>query len=216
MLMFYVSVTFFRDESLSGSDITSKLEPAFLSGLRCTQPLIRAKFFEVFDASMKRRVYERLLYICCSQNWEAMGSHFWIKQCIEVNRLTSTGFYTLQTAEKKHSLLTHTSLFLSQLASCHACHLSCQWLSLIFCLCACFLCVCAVAAAGGVRTKHHHQHQLPGIHAAVHHQRHQLGRQPWPRRLRYGNACQAGAAWEGEQWNQGGGGRETRRHITII
>lgn len=75
----------FRDESLSGSDITSKLEPAFLSGLRCSQPMIRAKFFEVFDASMKRRVYERLLYICCSQNWEAMGSHFWIKQCIEVS-----------------------------------------------------------------------------------------------------------------------------------
>uniref|UniRef100_A0A1A8ABB8 Transformation/transcription domain-associated protein n=1 Tax=Nothobranchius furzeri TaxID=105023 RepID=A0A1A8ABB8_NOTFU len=74
----------YRDESLSGSDITSKLEPAFLSGLRCTQPLIRAKFFEVFDASMKRRVYERLLYISCSQNWEAMGSHFWIKQCIEL------------------------------------------------------------------------------------------------------------------------------------
>ncbi|XP_051523333.1 transformation/transcription domain-associated protein isoform X1 [Myxocyprinus asiaticus] len=74
----------YRDENLSGSDITSKLEPAFLSGLRCTQPLIRAKFFEVFDASMKRRVYERLLYICCSQNWEAMGIHFWIKQCIEL------------------------------------------------------------------------------------------------------------------------------------
>ncbi|XP_030629397.1 transformation/transcription domain-associated protein [Chanos chanos] len=74
----------YRDESLSGSDITSKLEPAFLSGLRCAQPHIRAKFFEVFDASMKRRVYERLLYICCSQNWEAMGSHFWIKQCIEL------------------------------------------------------------------------------------------------------------------------------------
>uniref|UniRef100_A0A668AUT6 Transformation/transcription domain-associated protein n=1 Tax=Myripristis murdjan TaxID=586833 RepID=A0A668AUT6_9TELE len=74
----------YRDESLSGSDITSKLEPAFLSGLRCAQPMIRAKFFEVFDASMKRRVYERLLYICCSQNWEAMGSHFWIKQCIEL------------------------------------------------------------------------------------------------------------------------------------
>ncbi|KAG1943258.1 transformation/transcription domain-associated protein [Pimephales promelas] len=74
----------YRDENLSGSDITSKLEPAFLSGLRCSQPLIRAKFFEVFDSSMKRRVYERLLYICCSQNWEAMGSHFWIKQCTEL------------------------------------------------------------------------------------------------------------------------------------
>ncbi|XP_051968309.1 transformation/transcription domain-associated protein-like [Xyrauchen texanus] len=74
----------YRDENLSGSDITSKLEPAFLSGLRCAQPLIRAKYFEVFDLSMKRRVYERLLYICCSQNWESMGSHFWIKQCIEL------------------------------------------------------------------------------------------------------------------------------------
>ncbi|ERE76893.1 transformation/transcription domain-associated protein [Cricetulus griseus] len=74
----------YRDEALSGSELTAKLEPAFLSGLRCAQPLIRAKFFEVFDNSMKRRVYERLLYVTCSQNWEAMGSHFWIKQCIEL------------------------------------------------------------------------------------------------------------------------------------
>ncbi|XP_015681343.1 transformation/transcription domain-associated protein, partial [Protobothrops mucrosquamatus] len=74
----------YRDENLSGSELTAKLEPAFLSGLRCTQPLIRAKFFEVFDNSMKRRVYERLLYVTCSQNWEAMGNHFWIKQCIEL------------------------------------------------------------------------------------------------------------------------------------
>lgn len=36
---------------------------------------------------MKRRVYERLLYVTCSQNWEAMGNHFWIKQCIEVGEL---------------------------------------------------------------------------------------------------------------------------------
>ncbi|KAF3813899.1 hypothetical protein GH733_017931 [Mirounga leonina] len=73
-----------EDETLSGSELTAKLEPAFLSGLRCAQPLIRAKFFEVFDNSMKRRVYERLLYVTCSQNWEAMGNHFWIKQCIEL------------------------------------------------------------------------------------------------------------------------------------
>ncbi|CAJ0925866.1 unnamed protein product, partial [Ranitomeya imitator] len=72
----------YRDENLSGSELTAKLEPAFLSGLRCSQPQIRAKFFEAFDTSMKRRVYDRLLYLTCSQNWEAMGNHFWIKQCI--------------------------------------------------------------------------------------------------------------------------------------
>jgi transformation/transcription domain-associated protein len=74
----------YREEGLKGSELTSKLEPAFLAGLRCTQPLIRAKFFEVFDASMRKRIHDRLMYVVCSQNWEAMGPHYWIKQCIEL------------------------------------------------------------------------------------------------------------------------------------
>ena len=37
----------YRDESLSGTELTSKLEPAFLAGLRCNQPPIRQKFVEV-------------------------------------------------------------------------------------------------------------------------------------------------------------------------
>ena len=40
----------------------------------------------MFNGSIPRRVFDRLLYITCSQNWEAMGGHFWIKQCIEVRR----------------------------------------------------------------------------------------------------------------------------------
>ncbi|ESP00831.1 hypothetical protein LOTGIDRAFT_140419, partial [Lottia gigantea] len=74
----------YRDETLSGSELTSKLESAFLAGLRCNQPAIRQKFVEVFENSMPRKIFDRLLYITCSQNWEAMGSHFWLKQCIEL------------------------------------------------------------------------------------------------------------------------------------
>ena len=37
----------YRDETLRNTELTAKLEPAFLSGLRCTQPHIRAKFFQV-------------------------------------------------------------------------------------------------------------------------------------------------------------------------
>ncbi|KAH3795930.1 hypothetical protein DPMN_149492 [Dreissena polymorpha] len=83
----YVLVVY-RDEALSGTELTSKLEQAFLGGLRCSQPAIRHKFVEVFNASIPRRVFDRLLYITCSQNWEAMGAHFWIKQCIEVGTMT--------------------------------------------------------------------------------------------------------------------------------
>jgi hypothetical protein len=79
-----------RDETLKCSELTVKLEPAFLAGLRCVQPTIRAKFFEVFDASMKRRLHDRLMYITCSQNWEPMGPHYWIKQCIELLVVTAS------------------------------------------------------------------------------------------------------------------------------
>lgn len=37
----------YRDETLKGTELTAKLEPAFMAGLRCVQPAIRAKFFEV-------------------------------------------------------------------------------------------------------------------------------------------------------------------------
>lgn len=65
-----------------------KLEPAFLAGLRCSQPQIRTKFFEVYDQSVRRRIFDRLLYIICSQNWEHIGQHFWIKQCLELLLVT--------------------------------------------------------------------------------------------------------------------------------
>ena len=75
---------FFRDANLARTELTFKLESAFMIGLRCKQVVIRQKFFEVFDNDMKRRVFDRMLYIVCSQNWETISSHYWIKQCLEV------------------------------------------------------------------------------------------------------------------------------------
>ena len=74
----------YREESLSGTDLTNRLEPAFLAGLRCPQPHIRQKFMEIFDSSIKKTLFDRLAYVLCTQNWESMIGHFWIKQVIEV------------------------------------------------------------------------------------------------------------------------------------
>lgn len=79
----------YRDPFLKTSELAQKLEPAFLQGLRCVQPQIRAKFFEIFDGSMKRRIHDRLYYLISSQNWEAIGPHYWIKQCIELLFITA-------------------------------------------------------------------------------------------------------------------------------
>lgn len=94
----------YRDEQLKQTELTSKLEAAFLAGLRCNQPQIRAKFFEIFDGSMRRRLHDRLLYVICSQAWDSIGQHYWIKQCIELLILTANTTTQIQNANESHLL----------------------------------------------------------------------------------------------------------------
>ena len=37
------------------------------------------------EKSIPKKVFDRLLYMMCSQNWENMGTYFWIKQALEVH-----------------------------------------------------------------------------------------------------------------------------------
>ncbi|CAB4061236.1 TRRAP [Lepeophtheirus salmonis] len=83
----------YRDESLKGTELTSKLEPAFLSGLR-----------------MKRRLYDRLLYVICSQNWDSMGPHYWIKQAIALVMTTATPGTPIQNCTPSSHLPSVTSV----------------------------------------------------------------------------------------------------------
>ncbi|XP_027217728.2 transformation/transcription domain-associated protein isoform X2 [Penaeus vannamei] len=91
----------YRDEMLRNTELTAKLEPAFLAGLRCTQPPIRAKFFQVFHESMRSRLSDRLLYIICSQNWDHMGPHYWIKQCIQLLLVTAQQSTQIQNSSQQ-------------------------------------------------------------------------------------------------------------------
>ncbi|MCL4119613.1 UNVERIFIED_CONTAM: hypothetical protein GTU68_032019, partial [Idotea baltica] len=100
----------YRDDVFKSSELTSKLEPAFLSGLRSSQPHIRAKFFQVFNESMTSKLYDRLLYIVCSQNWENMGPHYWIKQCIELLMVTAKEGIPIQNCWSQNLLPSFTSI----------------------------------------------------------------------------------------------------------
>ena len=46
---------------------------------------MRSKFQEVYEGSVSQRVFDRMLYVLCSQNWEHCGSYFWVKHCIDVS-----------------------------------------------------------------------------------------------------------------------------------
>lgn len=101
----------YRDDQLKVSELTSKLEQAFLAGLRCSQPSIRSKFFEVFDGSMRRKLHDRLLYIVCSHSWDSIQHHYWIKQCIELLILTTNTTHSqIKNSNDSHLLPSITSV----------------------------------------------------------------------------------------------------------
>ncbi|KAA0197800.1 hypothetical protein HAZT_HAZT001767 [Hyalella azteca] len=100
----------YRDEHLRNTELVSKLETAFLAGLRCTQPQIRASFLQVFQDSMPCRLYSRLLYIVCSQNWENIGPHYWIKQCIQILLSTAHDKIPIQVSRSDIMLPSVTSV----------------------------------------------------------------------------------------------------------
>ncbi|KAL9917178.1 transcription-associated protein Nipped-A isoform 1-T1 [Glossina fuscipes fuscipes] len=100
----------YRDEYLKQTELSAKLEGAFLTGLRGQNPTIRAKFFEIIDASMRRRLHDRLLYIICSQAWDSIGTHYWIKQCIELLVLTANTMTPIQNSNDMHKIPSITSI----------------------------------------------------------------------------------------------------------
>lgn len=120
----------YRDESLKLSELSNKLEPAFLAGLRCVQPQVRAKFFEVFDESIRRRLQDRILYILCSQNWDNIGPYYWIKQCIELLLATANPATQIRITNQDILLPSITSIINGGMVKDHKeqmlfmCHLS--------------------------------------------------------------------------------------------
>ncbi|XP_076255473.1 transcription-associated protein 1-like [Rhynchophorus ferrugineus] len=100
----------YNNNSLKNTELTSKLEPAFLAGLRCSQPNVRAKFFKVCDDTMVKRLYDRLLYIISSQNWSTIGEHYWIKQAIELLLVTTKPIVPIKMSQKSSILPSITSV----------------------------------------------------------------------------------------------------------
>ena len=56
------------------------MERVFLLGLRATDPAMRAKFFQLYNAAIPVTLFDRLRFIVCNQEWEHLADTFWLKQ----------------------------------------------------------------------------------------------------------------------------------------
>ena len=69
----------FQGEALR-SEVFDKVERVFLLGLRASDPAMRAKFFQLYNAAIPVTLFDRLRFIVCNQEWEHLADTFWLKQ----------------------------------------------------------------------------------------------------------------------------------------
>jgi phosphatidylinositol kinase/protein kinase (PI-3 family) len=82
----------------SRSELLPKLERAFMIGLRSSEPPVRAKFFDLFNRSIVKNLFKRLLYIVQGQDWESLSDSFWLKQALDLLLAVLVQNRTLQIA----------------------------------------------------------------------------------------------------------------------
>ncbi|KAI8925789.1 hypothetical protein BC831DRAFT_256646 [Entophlyctis helioformis] len=69
---------------LARSELTVRLETAFLEGTRSANPDLRRRFHAIMDRSLQTGFQIRLNYVLSVQNWESLASTFWIRQALEL------------------------------------------------------------------------------------------------------------------------------------
>ncbi|GAA5832957.1 hypothetical protein JCM3766R1_000374 [Sporobolomyces carnicolor] len=74
----------YTDASLARSELTFRLESAFLMGCKIRDPVIRSKFLAVFDKSLPTGLFSRLHYIVGIQNWETLSETYWMHQALDL------------------------------------------------------------------------------------------------------------------------------------
>ena len=74
----------YTEPTLARSELTFRLESAFLMGCKIRDPVIRSKFLAVFDKSLPTGLFSRLHYIVGLQSWETLSETYWIHQALDL------------------------------------------------------------------------------------------------------------------------------------
>ncbi|CAG8494689.1 11619_t:CDS:10, partial [Ambispora leptoticha] len=77
-------INIYSDPGFMRTDLTVKLEQAFLLGTRYENPQIRNRFMKLLDQSIANRLNNRLRYIIEIQDWKSVVSYFWLHQAVDI------------------------------------------------------------------------------------------------------------------------------------
>ena len=74
----------YKHPTITRTELTVRLEYAFLIGTRAQDVSRRNEFLEIFDKSLSRTISSRLSFVLGNQNWESLGDSYWLNQAIHL------------------------------------------------------------------------------------------------------------------------------------
>ncbi|KAI9846327.1 MAG: hypothetical protein M1837_004180 [Sclerophora amabilis] len=77
-------IRIYEDPRITRTELTVRLEHAFLIGTRAQDVEMRNRFMAIFDRSLTRTASARLNYILASQNWDTLADSFWLSQASQL------------------------------------------------------------------------------------------------------------------------------------
>ncbi|KAK4670085.1 transcription-associated protein 1 [Podospora pseudopauciseta] len=77
-------IRIYEDPKITRTELTVRLEHAFLIGTRAQDVEMRNKFMSIFDKSLSKTASTRLAYVILNQNWETLGESYWLAQASQL------------------------------------------------------------------------------------------------------------------------------------
>jgi len=73
-------IKIYEDPVIAKTELTVRLEPAFLVGTRAKDVNMRNRFLQIFDRSISRTISNRFSFVMTTQNWETLSDSYWLHQ----------------------------------------------------------------------------------------------------------------------------------------
>ena len=73
-------IRIYEDPKITRTELTVRMEHAFLIGTRAQDVEMRNRFMAIFDKSLSKTASLRLSYVINSQNWDTLADSYWLAQ----------------------------------------------------------------------------------------------------------------------------------------
>lgn len=77
-------IRIYEDPKITRTELTVRMEHAFLIGTRAQDVSMRNRFMAIFDKSLSKTASARLSYVITQQNWDTLADSFWLAQASQL------------------------------------------------------------------------------------------------------------------------------------